>query len=33
MKSIVITIANYFIELAKKEGFKLKQFGLMKRFI
>lgn len=31
MKSIVITIANYFIELAKKEGFKLKQFGLMKR--
>lgn len=31
MKSIVITVANYFIELAKKEGFKLRQFGLMKR--
>lgn len=31
MKSTVITIANYFIELAKKEGFKLRQFGLMKR--
>lgn len=31
MKSTVITIANYFIDLAKKEGFKLKQFGLMKR--